>query len=549
MRTGFAIRAFLGAAWFGIAGCQDTVDPPTQDDNTPGMAIVSDPVSSTPPPGALARSAALTVSVAYVSLLPGSFPRGVSTMLTNRRTAASLSIALVDGGLDPVPIAAETGDTLAFAVDTGGSAPVRFAQTVPQFTRVRIVRTDPAGGKRDVPLNLRIRIIFSEPVLAASVNEGTVGLEQAGAPVDGQVILSADGLEAGFEPAEGLLPETDYSIVIRQGVRDADGSELGAFSAGFTTGPSGTPFGAIEIVLSPTGSDVDGEYVATLDGDRPLSIYPTLSQRPVYFSAVSTGTHVLALTAPVNCSVERGELPITVRAGFISRAEFSVRCEPFLGLVRITAPTSGSTPGSSRFRVTHSSAGYWDYGTGPFADLGTLDPNDTLVVPIQMSKTGSSYWHFFMLEDVPPSCIVVGFNPTEGDSLTFRDTLEVEFPVTCGSGSPPPAGLDALAITASTTGTIPAATRYSLMHAIEGPWDYGPGEFTLAGSVAPNGRLVLPLDRSTSTATSFRHYFLLANVPARCTVLGTNPIDAGFLEFSDTLFIRFRVACATEVVR
>jgi Bacterial Ig-like domain len=345
-------------------------------------------------------------------------------------------IALVDGGLDPVPVAAEAGDTLAFVIDAGSAEPTRFVQTVPQFTRVRIVRTDPPGGKRDVPLNLRIRVILSEPVLPATVTDVTLGLEQAGTPVSGQVTLSADGLEAGFQPVEALLPGTDYTIVVREGIRDTEGSQLEAFSADFTTGPSGTaPFGAIEIVLRPTGTDFDGEYVATLDGARPLFIYPTLSPRAVYFSAVSTGTHLLALTAPVNCLLERDELPITIRAGFISRAEFRVTCEPFLGTVRITAPTSGPTPSSTSFRVTHASASYWDYGyaMGPFVQLGTLEPNGTLIVPIQMSKAGDRYWHSFMLVDVPESCIVTGINPTEDDSLTFRDTLHVEFPVSCST--------------------------------------------------------------------------------------------------------------------
>jgi len=366
---------------------------------------------------------------------PGTYPSGKSAAISNRRTAAGVRVTLIDGGLDPVPIEAEAADTVAFAIDTGGTLPVVFDQQVPLIMRPRIVRTDPPGGKRDVPLNTRVRIVFSEPMDPASVTGSTLGLLQAGTPVSGEVTLSSDGLEASFQPAADLLPETDYTIEVGNGIRDVAGSELEApLTADFTTVPPGSgPFGAMEIVIEASGTDVAGEYLASLDGATPLSIYHTLSGRPLFVPALSPGDHVVSLVSPVNCSVENSPVTVTVTSGQLIRVTFSVICEPLRATVRITAPTTGIIPESTRYNLTHGQISYWDYGYGfgPIGSLGNLEPNGTLVFQTEMSGSGAFYWNYFLLGNVPRTCVVLGPNPTGPDSLTFGDTLDIEFPVTC----------------------------------------------------------------------------------------------------------------------
>jgi len=419
----------------GSGSCGDGLAPGGGPDGETPVAMVSNPVTANAP-AATASAALLAPAVAYVSLVPGTYPTGVSATISNRRTGAGLRVGLVAGGLDPVPIAAEAGDTLAFAIDTGGVQPARFDQPVPVAMRARVVRTDPPPGKRDVSLNVRVLVVFSEPMDPASLTGATLGLELAGTPVEGEVTLSADGLEATFQAAADLLPGTDYTVVVRNGIRDSDGSELGApLTADFTTVPSGTALsGAIEVVVGASGTDMDGEYAATLDGARrfPLIVaYPIQPDRPTYLPGVPAGNHVVSLVPPINCLVQDGPRSVTVTAGDLIRVAFSVACVPFLGTVRITAPTTGPIPNSTRYRVMNEDFGYWDYGGGPLTDLGALEPNDTMVVRTAMSKWGGIYWHTFGLGDVPATCIVQGPNPTEADTLTFGDTLDVEFPVTC----------------------------------------------------------------------------------------------------------------------
>ena len=439
-RMRLAAAGLVFALVAGSGSCGDGLAPGGAPDGATPVAVVSNPVTANAP-AATASAAVRASAVAYVSLVPGTYPTGVAATISNRRTGAGLRVGLVAGGLDPVPIAAEAGDTLAFAIDTGGVQPARFDQLVPLFMLPTVVRTDPPPGKRDVPLNARVLVVFSEPMDPASLTGATVGLEQAGTPVEGEVTVSADGLEATFEAAADLLLGTDYTIVVRNGIRDSEGSELGApLTADFTTVPSGTaPSGAIEVVVGASGTDVDCVYAATLDGATPfplMVVYPTLPDRPAYLPGVPAGNHVVSLVPPVNCSVKDGSRSVTLTAGDLIRVAFSVTCVPFLGTVRITAPTTGPIPNSTRYRVMHEEYGVWDYG-GDFTDLGTLEPNGTLVVQTAMDKWGGIYWHDFTMWDVPATCIVQGPNPTERDTLTFGDTLDVEFPVTC---SPPSGG-------------------------------------------------------------------------------------------------------------
>ncbi len=230
-------------ATFGLAllaqaaiGCSDGVGP---DEPTPGKAIVSNPVATS---AAVEQGAALALPVAYVSFAPGTYPRGKQAVIGNRRGSVRLTVALISGGLDPVAIPAEAGDSLAFAVDTGGTVALEFIQVVPPTVAARVVRTEPPSGGRDVPLNVRVRVVFSEPVDPASVNGATLALRQGAEPVPGEVAVSADGLSGTLLPAEGLRPGTEYVLAVSDGIRDSDGTRLEApVTAAFTTGTaSGT---------------------------------------------------------------------------------------------------------------------------------------------------------------------------------------------------------------------------------------------------------------------------------------------------------------------
>ena len=232
-------RVLLAVVTAGAVSCTDSTGVDGDDQGPPAL-LVSDPVTASAPDG---RAALQAAAVTYVSFPPGTIPGAVSATISNRRTEVALRVALVGGGLDPIAIVADAADTLAFVIDTGGSEPMRFTRLVPVSMALAIVRTEPPGGARDVPMNLRAGIIFSEPVDPATVTGTTIGITQGGTAVPGTVTVSDDGLKARFEPDADLRPDTDYILKIRQGLRDAGGSPLqSAVDAPFTTGTaSGVP--------------------------------------------------------------------------------------------------------------------------------------------------------------------------------------------------------------------------------------------------------------------------------------------------------------------
>ena len=253
-RTSVTARLAL-ALLAGVGGCGDSTG--IDDDDVPGLAalVVSDPVVPAVPAG---QAALLASSVTYVSFPPGTIPNGVSATISNPRTGAALTVELFGGGLDPVPIAGEAADTLRFSIDTGGVDRLRFLRRVPEFQALTVVRTEPPSGKRDVPLNLRARIVFSEPLDPTTVTGTSVRLIQGGSAVPGSVSVSGDGLEATFQPAADLLPGTEYTIEVGAELRDGDGSGLDTpVAAGFTTGTGSGTAVALRFERQPVSTFVN----------------------------------------------------------------------------------------------------------------------------------------------------------------------------------------------------------------------------------------------------------------------------------------------------
>jgi hypothetical protein len=197
--------------------------------------------------------------------------------------------------------------------------------------------------------------------------------------------------------------------------------------------------GVIGILLEASGTDVNGVLGAMVDGAEPFIVGPGA---PAYLTGVSGGDHVVSLVGPANCSVETDPQSVTVIVGQLIRdtveVDFSVTCAArgTSGTVRITAPTTGPIPSSTRYHISHESFGYWDYG-GTSTFLGVLAPNDTLVAELPVSNEFSGadpYWYSFELRGIPANCSVQDDPhpyPLPGFTITFGDTLDIEYPVAC----------------------------------------------------------------------------------------------------------------------
>src|SRR5437016_8187720 len=220
------VAAVIATLW--MVSCHDgfgTIAP--SPDST---AIVSDRVLD-----ASLSTASVTEDVVFVSLPPGAIPLGGFATIHDSRTGSDASAAMAEGGFDPVPLRAVAGDTLAVNVRLVGGGNQLLYLVVPSSRRPVVVRTDPPPRKRDVPLNTSIVVVFSEPIRVTSGER--IQVLHNGSPVNGSVVVTADGLRAEFQPAEPLSRNSDYVLSIPGNVTDLTGDEMGQqVTADFATG-------------------------------------------------------------------------------------------------------------------------------------------------------------------------------------------------------------------------------------------------------------------------------------------------------------------------
>ena len=236
------------------AGCGSDVplagreaEPPEVLPAVLASALVSEPV---------VLAAATTKEVAYVSLPPGTMPDGVTAAIRNRATGAQVTAVTADGGWDPVPIPAKAGDTLFIAITAKSGSSSDFMYVVGSARRPVIVRTNPPPGKRDVPLNVTLLVVFSEPVDPATVTSESVRLLRDGQLVAGRAEVSTDGLRVELHPDDTMVSLTNYVLSVSIGVSDLARESLER--------PIEVPF-TTEGELPPgTGSRVAAGYLMTL---------------------------------------------------------------------------------------------------------------------------------------------------------------------------------------------------------------------------------------------------------------------------------------------
>src|SRR2546428_11928316 len=164
-----------------------------------------------------------------------------------------------------------------------------------------------------------------------------------------------------------------------------------------------------------------GLYVA-LDASR-TRLGPGMK---VYATATIGNNLVRVISTALNCSAV-GDYPRTVNvASGLTRdtveVVFAMHCVS-LPIVRVTAPTTGANPDDS-YRVIESVR---DVEFGVYVDTSlTLPANGTAA--FKRPYPGD---YQLKLLDVASNCTVTVANPTQFFQITFGDTLDVEFPVTC----------------------------------------------------------------------------------------------------------------------
>lgn len=217
-----------------VAACSDPQGPGPDPEPEPSGALVSAPIVL---PGAT-RGSSLVIGDAYVSLPPGTDTLGRFAQIRNLQKRTQNGGPMVEGGFDPLPVFAEPGDTVAITIFHFDGSDTTLVSVVPRRSRIKVVRSNPASGRTDVPLNNLIEVVFNQPMDSASLMR-SIQLRVGGDTVIGQ--LSGIGnqgtvLNAYFTPFLALDPLTTFRLSISTAARSADGQQLDrAISIPFTT--------------------------------------------------------------------------------------------------------------------------------------------------------------------------------------------------------------------------------------------------------------------------------------------------------------------------
>ncbi len=222
--------------------CSDSAGPGRASGEIGAGLVVSQLVSQPAPASrngqAPGIAGAVATGVVYVSLVPGTVPTGLQATVRDQANGQVVTTPVINGGFDPVALAASVGDTIVVDITRAGSGPLEMSDVVRPVRPPRLVRTSPPPAGHDVPLNAIIVIVFSEPIDPATLTTTSVQLSRGATLVAGTVRPGDTvGLRAEFQPDSLLAARTEYLLVVTQAIRDASGLPLdSAFAVPFTTG-------------------------------------------------------------------------------------------------------------------------------------------------------------------------------------------------------------------------------------------------------------------------------------------------------------------------
>jgi TolB protein len=239
----------------------------------------------------------------FVSFQPETFSEGDLVQIQNVTTGQMLSTPMADGGLDPIGIPAEVGDTIEIRVFEGTELIAAFSRETPRKTPPRIVRIHPPDRKIKVPLNSRALVIFSEPIQPGSVTLNSLRLEQNGLPVLGSTGLTHGGLGVEFTPSANLRYNTEYSVIVGPGIADLSGDAFGTTHiSSFHTIEFPVPLpGKVAFEDRPTGN---GEiYLMAPDGSGVIQVTDSVNGGFAMSPALSPDGSRIAFSVVVLSSV------------------------------------------------------------------------------------------------------------------------------------------------------------------------------------------------------------------------------------------------------
>jgi len=319
-----------------VGACDGLIDPPPELPPPPTL-LVSEPLALSVVASARsedglgllagAAQAAAAERLVYVSLPSGAYPAGTSALIRNTGGGSVVIQPMREGGFDPIAVPAGVGDTIAIEIRDGAVVLASIVRSVPRHRPPSVVRTNPPKGKRDVALNSRVTIIFSEPIAANTVTPSSITLSRNGTPIPGSIEVLAAGLAAELVPSVPLERRTTYRLVVTQDIRDPDGDALaGGLSVEFATGDSTVP-PVTAVDVTPPGAtlevgDVLGDsvqLVATLRGAQGV-----VSGREIIWSTSAPSVAVVSSSGLVKARAPGVAAIAATSEGQTSSAQITV---------------------------------------------------------------------------------------------------------------------------------------------------------------------------------------------------------------------------------
>ena len=150
--------------------------------------------------------------------------------------AGSGYLVEVDGLIDSMVQWQGISDSPITVVAGQASDPVTISmvyigddQTPPTAT------TSPSHLATNIPTDTAITIVFSEDVVAASLNSTSVTVSDGASNVPGSIVYNAETYTATFQPSQELAVSTTYTITVTTDVLDIAGNMATNVSSSFTT--------------------------------------------------------------------------------------------------------------------------------------------------------------------------------------------------------------------------------------------------------------------------------------------------------------------------
>ena len=223
----------------------------------------------------------------------------------------------------------------------------------------------PQAGRTQYPLRMPISLLIHETLEITTIVNGSTFIVRplGGAPIPGRITFSFDDVLT-FTPADDLLPDTTYEVVLPEGgIKDAAGNGMVGYSFTFSTGSSvggnlppaigtfaASPYPAApgaDVTLAGSATDPDGdplEYRFDFGDGTPKSPWSTTPSRTTTYAAPGHYRATLQVRDPsgVIASAATSVTVLAASTGSVARQSSQLACDASSRALWVVNPDNGS---------------------------------------------------------------------------------------------------------------------------------------------------------------------------------------------------------------